>query len=261
MGAVVIYFAYHSFDEGVGAVAKRIFSSKSLLEFFVFNDTTVSGHLWFLPALIYTYLVFFIFAKLRITDKVYFLIPVLFIAGVALKEIIYYVKPASEILREGYSCRNFLFFGLPFFMLGHYIKANEEKLINKLSNSVLIAMILLGTAEAALVGSLHAQKSVYIGSFVAVFALFVFAIKNEDSIKTPHLSSWGEKYSLYIYIIHILIRDAINITAKYIPAFKSMCNKLTPVMPVIIFILSVIVSAIYFFAKNKVRKLTAKKKA
>ena len=34
MGAVVIYFAYHSFDEGVGVVAKRIFFVKIIARIF-----------------------------------------------------------------------------------------------------------------------------------------------------------------------------------------------------------------------------------
>lgn len=223
------------------------------MEFFIFNNPKVAEHLWFLPALIYTYIVFYFFESKKITKKMYFLIPVLFIAGVALREAFDILDYPLAILRNSYLCRNFIFLGLPFFLLGHYIRANEENLKSKFSNAVLIIMFIVGSAEAIAVGLFHLQKSVYLGSFIAVFALFIFVIKNEDTIKMPRISALGSKYSLYIYIMHIIVNNVIKKLGNFIPFIKNIYDICTPIMPIIIFAITLCISAVYVYIKTKVK--------
>lgn len=233
----------------------NIFSVKSIAEFLIFNNTRVSEFLWFLPALIYVYFVFFIFEKTGITKKMYFLIPLLFLAGVLLRESIEFLPEYPEIMSNGYFCRNFVFVGLPFFMLGHFIKANEEKLIKKFSNPVLLILMIIGSAEAVAVALFHANKSVYIGTFIAVFALFVFAVKNEAKYKLKSVADMGAKYSLYVYILHIMIRNVIKKGGEIIPFAGEIIDVLEPVYPIVIFALALIASAIYVFIKTKLKIL------
>lgn len=201
-GSLLMYFIYNALGSimngTLGGYLKGIFSFQSLIELFVFNHVRVMEALWFLPALIYATLIFFVFEKTGITKKVYFLIPVLFLAGVVLREIPEFADNTPEIMSKAYLCRNFLFVGLPFFMLGHFTKVNEEKIKSIFSNTALVIIMLVGTAEAVAVDLLHTQKSLYIGTFFAVFALFVFAVKNEDKINVPRIASMGAAYSLYV---------------------------------------------------------------
>ena len=233
----------------------KLFSVKSIVEFLIFNNTSISEFLWFLPALIYVYFVFFVFEKTGITKKMYFLIPVLFFAGVLLRESIEFLPEYPAVMSNGYFCRNFLFVGLPFFMLGHWIKVNEETLIKKFSDPVLLILMILGSAEAVAVALFHANKSVYIGTFIAVFALFVFAVKNEEKYKFKNIADMGAKYSLYVYILHIMIRNVIKKGGEIIPLAGKMIDILEPVYPIVIFALALISSAIYVFIKTKLKIL------
>lgn len=259
LGASALYCAYGLM--GGISYLKNLFSLTSLAELFIFNQPKVSEHLWFLPALIYVYIIFRFFEKFKITKKMYVLIPVLFLAGVVIREAFFYMDYALPIMKKAYLCRNFLFVGLPFFLLGHYIRANEEKLKAKFSNTALIAAVVLGTAEAVAVGIWHIQKSVYFGTFAAVFALFIFVIKNEESLRMPRLASMGEKYSLYIYILHIIINNSIKKLGDFIPLIKSVYEVLSPVMPIIIFALTLIASAVYVVVKTKIKSTINQKKS
>lgn len=263
-GGTVLYFLFGTavalYSGSVVDYFGKIFSIKSILEFLIFNNTSVSEFLWFLPALIYVYFVFYIFEKAGITKKVYFLIPVLFVIGFVLRESIEYLPAYPALMSNGYVYRNFLFVGLPFFILGHFIKANEEKLINKFSNPVLILLIIIGSAEAVAVALLHAQKSVYIGTFIAVFALFIFAVKNEEKYKFTNIADMGAKYSMYVYILHIIIKNVINKGGDIVPLAGKIIDILEPVYPIVIFAAALIASALYVFVKDFFKKKMKKKK-
>lgn len=261
-GSLLMYFAYAvlaSIMSGtlVGYL-KGIFSLQSFIELFVFNHVRVMEALWFLPALIYVYLIFFAFEKTGITKKVYFLIPVLFTAGLILREIPEFIDNTPELMSKAYLCRNFLFVGLPFFMLGHFMKVNEEKLKNRFSNVLLVVLMLIGTAESIAVELLHAQKSVYIGTFIAVFALFLFAVKNEEKYSVSSIADMGAKYSLYVYIFHILVRDVMRKGGEIVPIAGKIINIIEPVYPIVIFALSLVISAMYVFIKTAIKRKTKK---
>ena len=254
IGAAALYSAYKLITMGTMYI-KRVFSLMAIAEFFLFNMPESSEHLWFLPALVYTYIVFYFFEKLKITKKMYFLIPLLLLIGITAKEIFINFGYPLETLKNGYIYRNFFVLGIPFFMLGHLIKANEEKLKSKLSNPVLITVFFAGLAESVVVGHLHAQKNIYLGTIISVFALFIFVIKNEENIRMPHIASIGEKYSLYIYVIHLMLRNEVY---KYLENTNII---LETALPMLILIASVIISAIYLSAKTNIKNLIKKKKS
>lgn len=257
-GGTALYFLFGAaialYSGSVVDYFSRIFSIKSILEFLIFNNTSVSEFLWFLPALIYVYFVFYIFEKTGITKKVYFLIPVLFLGGVLFRESIEFLSEYPEMMSNGYVYRNFLFVGLPFFMLGHFIRTNEGKLINRFSNPVLILLMIIGSAEAVATALLHTQKSVYLGTFVAVFALFVFAVRNEEQFKLTNIADIGAKYSLYVYILHIMIRNVIKKGGEIVPFAGRIIDMLEPVYPIVIFAAALVASAVYVYVKNFFKK-------
>lgn len=263
IGCSALYFAYGCVDaffgNGIIAYIKYVFSIKSVITFLLFNYTGISEFMWFLPALIYTYIAFFLFEKTGITKKVYFLIPVLFLSGILFREVPEIFNDVPAILDNGYVYRNFAFIGLPFFMLGHLIRFKEDYLKEKLSNPVLCVMMLIGNVLALMADFLHIGKSIYFGTFIAVFALFVFAVKNENKINAPRLSHAGASYSLYIYMFHIMIRNVINKFGGRFSLLGAMLDYIEPIMPFIIFGLAIIASILYVFAKNTITNMIKKK--
>lgn len=256
-GSFLLYFAWDILGNVMAGTLKNYFLNKfsitAFAELLIFNHPRVMEALWFLPALIYATAMFFVFEKTDITKKLYFLIPLLFLAGVILREIPEFTENTPEIMTKAYLYRNWLFVGLPFFMLGHYIRTNEKRFTSKLSDAFLLVVMLVATAEAVAADLLHAQKSLYIGTFFAVAALFVLALKAEDKFRVPFLSKMGAEYSLYIYIFHIFVKNVIEKIGK-LDFTKDMVAAVRPVFPLIVFAVTLIVSVTYVEIKKLLRK-------
>ncbi len=253
LSGLILYFLFGSavafVNDAFGEYVTELFSAENILSFVLFNSVSVSDFFWFLPALIYVYVAFFLTEKTGKTEKLYFLIPVLFVAGVVLREIPEFIENVPEIFNKPYLCRNWLFIGLPFFMLGHWIRANEDKLKKKLSDLSLVLIMLLSTAEAVAADMLHIQKAVYIGTFFAASALFVFALGKEGNVKTGMLAFLGAEYSLYVYILHIMVKNVFEKLFS-IGIFAFAGEVTAPVMPVVVFAVTLVASAVYVYVKK-----------
>lgn len=253
LGGTMLYFLFNLAVSVVNSDVKNYLSelltAENFIGFLLFNHTCVSDFLWFLPALIYVYAVFFVLEKKGITKKMYFLVPLLFIAGVLLRELPEFIDGMPSLFSKAYLCRNWLFVGLPFFMTGHYIRNNEEQLTTKISDISLILIMLISTAEAVVADMLHVQKALYIGTFFAVVSLFVFSLKKEGKIKSGKIAYLGAEYSLYVYIFHVMVK---NVLTKIFSTgiFASVSEMLVPVMPFIVFALSLFASAVYVYLKK-----------
>jgi len=262
-GSFVLYLIYGLLisivNGNLGDYISHKFSIVAFVEFFVFNHPRVMEALWFLPALCYATLVFFFFEKKGITKKMYFLIPVLFLAGVVLREIPEFVTDTPSLFSKSYLCRNWLFVGLPFFMTGHFIRANEEKLTRKYSDISLIIIMLVSTIEAIAVELFHTQKSLYIGTFFAVTALFIFALKKEGKVKADKLAFLGAEYSLYVYIFHIMVKNVL-MKILSIGIFVPLGEKLSMIMPLIVFAITLTASAVYVYLKKLINQKIKREK-
>ena len=257
-GSFLLYFAYDLLANimagSVSTYLSQKFSITSISELVLFNHVRVMEALWFLPALIYATLIFYFLEKKGITKKLYFLIPVLLLSGILLREVPEFIANAPAIMNKAYIYRNFVFVGLPFYMLGHFIRVNEEKLKEKLSYPLLAVMMLIGTAEAVAVDLLHTQKSVYVGTVIAVAAFFVVAIKAEGKVKISAIAAMGANYSLYVYTLHILVKNV------YERLFGNVTVIPSALKPIIIFALALIASAVYFEIKKLFKILRKQEK-
>lgn len=96
------------------------FNSISILNWVLINDTPGIGHLWYLYAMLYSFIAIYVIDKLKI--KVKWVIPILFLIGL-------YVGckgwPYSWY-------RNWAFMGVPYILLGRIIFEYKEMLIYKL---------------------------------------------------------------------------------------------------------------------------------
>ena len=257
-GSFLLYFAYDvlaNFMNGtLSTYLSQKFSITSIAELVIFNHVRVMEALWFLPALIYATLIFYFLEKKGVTKKLYFLIPVLLLSGILLREVPEFMENAPAVMNKAYIYRNFVFVGLPFYMLGHFIRVNEEKLKERLTYPILAVMMLIGTAEAVAVDLLHTQKSVYVGTIIAVAAFFVLALKAEGKVKISPLAAMGANYSLYVYTLHILVKNVYERLFGNVTAIPSALK------PIIIFALALIASAVYYEVKKLFKILRKQEK-
>lgn len=106
---------------------EALVSGEHIRQFLLYNNSSqVKWHLWFLPALLYCYLLFVLAARFRICKQAYVLIPVLLLIHFGMEEFSTFLFPEKHFRVMQF--RNYLFTGFPFFMLGHLIHRHQEKL-------------------------------------------------------------------------------------------------------------------------------------
>lgn len=121
--SVVFYFIWECFmkawnGERVWTWIKGLVSTEYLKEFFVYNSTSpVRAHLWFLPALIYCYLLALLIEKWRMRKAAYCMAPVLLAILLWRAEFCVFFDRFYHTMEY----RNFLFTGMSFFLTGQMI--------------------------------------------------------------------------------------------------------------------------------------------
>lgn len=191
----------------IGGFLKDEFTLKNIGAFVVFNSPMViEKRLWFLYALLYVYVLFWILVKKNWVKKSYIFVPIMLGLhfGIAYSSRIFNLGIANGFVR------NFLLEGFPCFMFGHWLHENEERIREKVPSRWIVAGIICAFAaigEYIWVG--HA--SLHICSVIAAECFMIFAIKaNPDasvlqSRACRSLSRIGKKLSLPIYIIHPVV--------------------------------------------------------
>ena len=199
--AIALYFIYFLIVENGNY--ESLFSVKGLLRIFIFGDFTViwAGHLWFLSALIYIYLIYCVIKNSG--NLVYALIPILFTIHI----VVYLVLGKDVFLYN-----NFLLMGLPFFLSGNFIAKYEKEIKRRWNNISIFLAIAAGIIILGLRRFMMIDVS-FIGTILYSVGLFVFAIKNPDFSIHNVLWVLGQKYSMYVYIFHVLF---ISIMGGYI---------------------------------------------
>ncbi len=122
--------------------------------------------------------------------------------------------------------RNWLFMGLPFFLLGDWFRQNQETLVQKFSTKTLLAAFSLGVvltvAETVLVAARTGDdRELYLGIFLMLFALFLLAWKKPQQDREGILARIGRNYLLEIYLLHLWVMEALDLllskTGLHIP--------------------------------------------
>ena len=131
--SVVFYFIWECFmkawnGERVWKWIKGLVSTEHLKEFFVYNSTSpVRAHLWFLPALIYCYLLALLIEKWRMRKAAYCMAPVLLAILLWRAEFCVFFDRFYHTMEY----RNFLFTGMSFFLTGQMIHEYQDKIVCK----------------------------------------------------------------------------------------------------------------------------------
>ena len=201
-----IYVVYTGIAQLLAGTLKEYchaeFTLKNLGVFIFFNRPLIAfGHLWFLYSLLYVYVIYalylFTFKKMRI----YWLIPVLYSVHLFLAYGSYlFGHPLSNTFY-----RNFLFFGLPSFLLGMWVREKIEKMesarilqYGRVGGFIALGFIALSAVERIVIGR---GFDMHICSLVALVGLLYFASADLAG-KFSLLNVIGVKYSLTVYVVH-----------------------------------------------------------
>ena len=207
--------------------------------------------MWFLYALLYDYILWSIVDRHDLYKYAYPAAVILLGAYILLAQGAYFL--GIEVQPVLY--RNFLFLGFPWFMIGHWIHRNQEKILisNKLLLIIAVVSTLLCPLERLLMGRVF---GVQLLSYPQLLSLFLLTIQNPTFGSGSKLSAFGLHYSMFIYIFQFAVIRAANqiYTALGITANDfALCVK-----PLLVLLFTIVLSAIVLWAKNHLFKRQVK---
>lgn len=218
-------------------------SMREWFNFIVFNDNPFGFHLWYLNAYLYVLLIMVFVDKYKLWKPFLWVTPLLLLGD------LFFGKYSLLLLNHEYPfvyVRNFLFVGLPYFMIGIWIKINNKSLLNmnKLiymggvicftCTSVLEKMILLKIGKSPM-------REHYLSTTFLAVCLFLFAISFQKN-KSSRVSLLGEKDSLYIYVFHPLFIMILPMVIKKMPKVIGLSYQFTA--PFVVLVLTIILTMI-----------------
>lgn len=172
------------------------FAPKTLLLWIVLNITPISGVAWFLFALLYCYLLHWLFHAQMHDRRVYLLIPVCMAAGLAVK-----------LLLPSVGTNNAWFCGIPCYLLGRLFREERERLAripaSRFFLGGLTGLVLLS------VSVFTAELIAYPGAFLLASSLFCLCVRF-PVVRGGLLERIGSTYAFFVYVGHALMIHIFN---------------------------------------------------
>ncbi len=238
------YFVVHIIEQDYNEWLIHLFTLKNTFKSIIFCTIDYAIPLWYLIAMIETYILWFFAVKYNKQEYLVKFIPLLFILRFILTSYVE-TKGLAWCLKI-----NFITCSLNWFLLGYYIHKNKQKITTILNNKFLLLSILLGCTVALIPVIFNTCiKFSCIGLFFYSVALFIFAIKYEYNVITNAMTYIGEKLSLNIYILHVLIAKLlhyINVLQLHIQSVVLLFVK-----PLIVVVLTILIAYLIELIKNR----------
>lgn len=247
----IFYAAYliiHNVIEGISIsnYLKENLTFGKLSCLLLFNYHSLFPLSWYLSALLYT-VVIVDFVSKRIDKKVFFyVVPILLIANIVLGSysdvVLHFSIPAVYT-------RNYIFIGIPFYSLGMYLYTIKDKLSN-CNTKFLFILVLLFVITSIIEYKHLSQYGEIIGDLffssipyaICIFILLYKYFENKEINKfEKSLAYIGRECSMFIYFIHIPIRDLLDlITSKL-----SIIEFYNYVAPTVIYLCCIMIIYVY----------------
>ena len=203
---VLIYFAFKIIESAIaGEFSEFLASFKNPWLFprmIILGDFSFikADQLWFMVALLYSYLIFYLLHKFKITKYAYYILPLLLFLRIGMET---YVNSYNA---DWHYSGNFLVGGLPIMLLGHYIAYKKNDFFKSPIYLTAILTIIFTTFMFITVNVKVFDLDVsQLFKILCMLELFLLTLKIPGKKEMPVLGILGRKYSLYIYLFHFLI--------------------------------------------------------
>lgn len=164
----------------------------------------LASTVYYLFMLIYVYIIDYIATKLHLNKLLYFASLILIAFGVYTQ----YTNPQNL---DWYYWGNWFLTGLPFLEFGSFIAWLKDKEKLYCNNFFAIFLFILGIGLSIATVLIKNTFLYYdIGSVLIASSALIFSIKNPKWYIFKPLEILGEKYSLDIFMLHIIVRDTIE---------------------------------------------------
>lgn len=264
----IIYFIFFETEAIIGAenVFQRVIEGYSINTFFnliFLNKFMTAYHLWFLPALLFCYIIGYYAYKKKIIKFFYALIPVLLVIHILFGT---YSLAFSELKLDLVYFRNWIFTGLPFFFLGafinEYYSSNKFKIPDFALYTGAVIFTITTVLESRFLCDYMNLQELYLSTPFLALTLFLLAVKPPTdrtlNCRTVNfLAMLGREYSLYIYILQIIVVLVIERSLEYFSSALKSIFYFT--MPVLIMLSTLVLSIAYVKLKSAVKSAFKRK--
>lgn len=216
-----IYFAYFFFGSiwGHGVFLERL-SHMNFWVLWPLVGDRVGAHLWYLCTYLQTLLALWGIVKIwkRLPRWLFLLIPAGILFGLLLGRYSCFIEGLPNKVSLA---RNFITTGLPCVLLGILLRRGEGWL-SMTTKSVLMAVLLIGVLQYAETILLYKHINTVNGDLFAftipwAMSFFLLALRFQSSRPwAVTLAAWGRKYSLDIYVWHIMVFGVLHLLSSLV---------------------------------------------
>lgn len=201
----------------------------------LFFGSVWNGTLWYLYALFWTLSILCMVEKYFIFYKkyLYYLVPVTMLVHIMGRAV---VQNFFEINKMVFLFRSALLFGIPFVLFGRWIAQYENMLKKYIKENRCIIILILGIGfEIVEFMCWHQYMDLHFSTIIISFALFWWACIHPSEDYIPVLRSFGEKYSIWVYIVHFPCMLIINVIIQNVTIEKIslLCAWMRPIIVMI----------------------------
>ncbi len=271
-----LIFAIYFLTQDPDFVAKT-FTMGKIAKWLLIHYNPVQYHLWYLAAMFFCYFVLWVYVTFFNNDEEINYKP-LYVIGVLLFAFQIAFGSHAQLSKwvvSYFIYRNGLFFGLPMFVLGIFIREHEKRIITnfKLTTPKLILMFLGGVIFGYIQSKGVSVEEMPLGVVFEVIALLLFLAPRPTITTKPILSRFIATFgtaSTFVYIMHplfiLLYKDYVQADLKnllgsderfYYPLLIALVSVVTGL---IYAVCKQVLKSLFGRAKKKIRDLKIKKK-
>lgn len=242
----VVFLVASGNMEAIAQYFHQYLSLRTWFDFIVLNQTVSSGHLWYLVAMIYVYLAFYLIAKYKINERI------IFILSFALIAVRWFLGEGILVFGveiPAFYLRNFLLMGIPFFAIGMLVRKYEDK-VKRIPLYAVLISITVGVAATLLSRFIIGKNELYLGSLFILFATVVIFIKYSGKSYPKFLIMIFE-CSTYIYILHLAIGEAMTIIYSLLGIHNSIIAWINPIL---VCLISTVCASLLNWVAKRIRK-------
>ncbi len=236
----------------------------------IYDFTYAFDHMWYLFALMYVYGLCYIFAPvMKPLSKPLTVILLAFLYFGEFLQLYYPIRPFGISVSIWYVIRNWLFVGIPFSMLGYWMKQDKASTQIKQPLTLGSVLVVTGIFSTLIEYKIWGSVEVYFGSLFIVIGLLIIGLNSEHDVhnngvvtnnkRNELLEFTGNHLSSNIYYFHVLIISLFGfiIDRTYPDAYaNALFMYLRPVFVIIITILiSLLIYKSKFITVNSNRNL------
>lgn len=239
---------------------RSVINIENIIKFIFLNESPFNFHLWYLGAVLYVLIIMYFVRWLHIERILFLVTPLLLVMDLVLG------KYSLLILGREFPyliVRNFLFVGIPYFMIGKFLSMHWKEDGKWIKEIIIIGIFIFSITtllERYLLvkTELNTTRDHYFSTTflaIAVFLLFLIEFPhNQNNRLEITAAKIGREYSTGIYVIHPIVITILSSIMKKVGFYRLY----SLIAPFAVFIVSILIMIAVISTINLLKRLMGK---